>query len=78
VPVHRVVKVRRGFVAQLLRWHTLLESEEERMAQRSWEEVRAGLKALGVTDGEIADLIAQEAAAHPERATPFPGPAKVR
>jgi hypothetical protein len=48
------------------------------MQQRSRDEVRAGLKALGVTDGEIADLVAQEAAAHPERATPVPVSAKVR
>ena len=42
------------------------------MPQRSRDEVIAGLKALGVTDAEIADLVAQEAAAHPERATARP------
>lgn len=41
------------------------------------DQVIAGLKALGVTDAEIAELMAQEAAAHPERDPP-PPPNKVR
>jgi hypothetical protein len=48
------------------------------MPQRSRDEVIAGLKALGVTDALIADLMVQEAAAHPERSTPLPLPPKLR
>jgi hypothetical protein len=37
------------------------------MEQRTQAENIARLKALGVSDAEIMDLLRQEAAAHPER-----------